>query len=220
MQHPLSKRSQCLFPKLGCFRELRGELAGQPTVSVSLLEKPIPLQWRTAQPIQRISINLRANRFHEISRQTVACPGVAMKDSKAGIEAKRRDGEPRFGLIIRLGPGWESDVTGLVEASLDQSCLLSVVRFCDAENPTLSLRSLQDHPLRNPRGENATRYLPVSKLQMQGVQSEGPQFRLESGNDRHSNRNRRPPRQGRLILAKFLPFPDCLLQVGRCVQLS
>jgi len=67
---------------------LGSELAGQPTIPVSFLEEPFPLQQRATQPIQHKGIDLRTNWFHQIASKTVPCTRVTVKNPDSGIKAE------------------------------------------------------------------------------------------------------------------------------------
>src|SRR6266446_5619101 len=102
MQHPLSKRSQGLLPKPCGLRKLGRELSGEPTISVSFLEEPFPLQQRATQPTQHKGIDLRTNRFHQIASKTVPCARVTVKNSDSGIKADLCNCEPRLRFQYRI----------------------------------------------------------------------------------------------------------------------
>jgi len=64
-------------------------------------------------------------------------------------------------------PDWKKNTGNLDKAGVGVN--LVVIRFRDAKNPAVPLRSRQDHPLRQARLKEIGGEVLVSSLQMQSV---------------------------------------------------
>src|SRR5712691_1300884 len=68
-----------MSPDLSSLRELNTEVSHQATISVTLFEEPSSMQRRSTQPIQKKRIHLRANWFHQVTRQAIASSAIHVK---------------------------------------------------------------------------------------------------------------------------------------------
>ena len=75
-------------PHWSCFGKTHGERRHQAAIPVSLLKEPVPFEQIASDPIEKKSIDLRANRLHEIASEAIARLGVNVEYAHAWIETE------------------------------------------------------------------------------------------------------------------------------------
>jgi hypothetical protein len=94
---PLDNRCDESRPSGTTLRELRRKRIHQTAIPVALLEKRIPRQRLTFEPIQHKGINVRPNGLHQITSKTVSIKRIDMHNADAGIEPQGRGCQARLG---------------------------------------------------------------------------------------------------------------------------
>jgi hypothetical protein len=67
---------------------LNSERSHESAVTVAFLEKPLLPKRFSCDPIQKISIDLGANGFHEITGEAIARVGVNVQNAEAGVKSE------------------------------------------------------------------------------------------------------------------------------------
>jgi hypothetical protein len=56
--------------------------------NASLLEKPFPIERLSPNPVQQVTVSLRTDCFHQVTRQAVARCCVYVQNTHTGIETR------------------------------------------------------------------------------------------------------------------------------------
>jgi len=94
--NPLGKWRDTIAPSCGGFREFDGKRCHQPAVAVTLLEKPLTMQWSAYNPVEYKSIDLWSNRLHQITCQAITRWCVNVQDTYAGVKSECRQSQAGF----------------------------------------------------------------------------------------------------------------------------
>jgi hypothetical protein len=81
---------------LSRLRKAQAELCHQTAIAITLFEEPLATERLPTNPIQKVSVNVRANRFHQVASETIARVGFHVKKTDTRIEPKSDGGQAGF----------------------------------------------------------------------------------------------------------------------------